>query len=648
MLDILSFGELLQRNTVTDCCSVDKIDKSNPNYEKCYGGTECNVLIGLSNFGIKGTYVSSFVKNDDGLGAKKFINSFGINIIDISSRKDKNMAKYWFIPNGKNRGASTLYDRKDSIVTYLTIDDLKKNGVFNNEAKIFHTSGIALALNWKGKSNTCIDFIKEAHNAGKMVSFDFNYRPNLWESEAKAKKAFLEIVDYLDIVLLSDYDLARFLGFEGTQRQMAVAFQEKFKVKYLIVRNRKEVSPYIHKVKALIIDENMNIFESKDSAYFQVDERVGGGDSFAAGILTGIFKGYSLAKILQFGLECFKLKHRIPGDTFNTDKFDINKTIEERIDPNRMKICIAVDLFDIHYEKMFDELSKYATVIVKELSFTNLREFDIFVGKKLSEQQLATANKLKAVFAYKTGVDNFPLSKLAERNIKLYNSHINASVIAKYAFGLCLSLTNKITEFDKKLRRGVWMNKDDCWADFFNMKVGIVGFGAIGQEINKILVNNNIETYTINRGKEYKDVKVVDSLENLCVTTDLLIICLPSTSDTDNLINKDILKLLNGKYIVNVGRQNCINETDLYNSLKSHELAGAALDAWDKKPINGNNKFLPFEKPLNKLNNIILSPHQAMKTKDGHQKYVEDTTENIIEFIKTKKAKNLVNLKKGY
>ncbi len=313
-----------------------------------------------------------------------------------------------------------------------------------------------------------------------------------------------------------------------------------------------------------------------------------------------------------------------------------------------MKICLSIAKRDKEFEGMIKTLSQFAEVEVVGLSDYSLVDVDIFIGKRMSKTALKTANKLKAVFAYKTGVDDFPLAEMEKRGIILVNSHVDAGIIAEYAFGLSISLVNRITECDKKLRRGIWYDHTNpFWESFFNMRVGLLGFGHIGKNINAILKRNGIKAYTLNRGKTVEDIEVVDSLEELFKNSDLVILSLPKTANTDNVINEDTIKLLKGKYIVNVGRSNSIDQKALYDALKNKYVAGAAIDTWDKKP-SGKQILPPSDQPFTELENIVLSPHQAIKTKEGHQRYVKDITQKVIDYINTGEVTDKIDYKKGY
>ena len=231
----------------------------------------------------------------------------------------------------------------------------------------------------------------------------------------------------------------------------------------------------------------------------------------------------------------------------------------------------------------------------------------------------------------------------------LVNSHADSSIIAEYAFGLSVALVNRINEFDLNLRQGIWYDNENMyWKSFFSMKVGLLGYGHIGKDIHKLLLKNNIETYTIDRGHGYQNINFVKDLEELVTKCDIVICSVPKTGLTNKLFNKEILELMKGKFIVNVGRANVIDQKALYEALESEYIGGAAIDTWEEKPKNKNTKLMPSEYSFHSLNNIILSPHAAMRVADGHERYVLDVTNNIIDLILKNEVRNIVSYKKGY
>ncbi len=314
-----------------------------------------------------------------------------------------------------------------------------------------------------------------------------------------------------------------------------------------------------------------------------------------------------------------------------------------------IKICLSISKQDSDFEKMIKTLSAYAEVDVVGIEDFSLRGYHIFIGKQLREAELETADCLKAVFAYKTGVDDFPLSALKERGVFLVNSHAATEIIAEYAFGLSISLVNRIAESDRRLRKGIWYDRENpYWRSLFQMRVGLLGYGHIGRNVAKILQNNSIKAYTLDRGGDYQGVTPVSSVSELFGASDLIILSLPKTKQTDDMVNAETIQYLTGKYLVNVGRSNCIDQEVLYNALKNGKLAGAAIDTWDEKPKSEQTLLNPSLYPFEELDNIILSPHQAMRVEDGHSRYVEDITEKVLQYMKNGAVADCVDLDAGY
>lgn len=312
-------------------------------------------------------------------------------------------------------------------------------------------------------------------------------------------------------------------------------------------------------------------------------------------------------------------------------------------------VCLSIAKRDEAFDKMYETLSRYATVTTVGLDRFSLRDVDIFIGKKLSVAALEDANCLKAVFAYKTGVDDFPIKALEERGILLFNSHADCKIIAEYALGLAVSLVTRISEFDRKLRQGIWYDTDDrYWKSIFTMKVGLVGYGHIGRYIHRFLKKIGIATYTLDRGKTYSDIQLVNSVEALCDECDILILSLPKTPETDKLFDYEMLLRLKDKFIVNVGRSNAIDQGSLFELLESEYIRGAAIDTWDEKPKNETQRLMPSAFRFETLDNVILSPHAAMRVENGHRNYVEDVTENVIRYLSGDTPTNAVDLTKGY
>lgn len=313
-----------------------------------------------------------------------------------------------------------------------------------------------------------------------------------------------------------------------------------------------------------------------------------------------------------------------------------------------MKICLSIAAWDDAFREMKNRLDDVAEVEVVGLDGYSLKGVDLFIGKKMSKETLATADALKAVFAYKTGVDDFPLEEFRKRGIVLVNSHVNSDYIAEYAFALGMSLAARVTEFDRGMRGGDWKTEDPCWRSLLSMRAGLVGYGSIGGAIGRLLRRNGISVYTLDRGRAYEGVTALPSLEELCQTCDILFLSLPSTPETDKMFSREILSHMQGKFLVNVGRSNCIDEAALFDALQNNTLAGAAIDTWRQKPAAGQKDFYPYDHPFHTLDNVVLSSHKAMQLADGHERYVKDTLCHVLRYLNGDPLSTAVDLKKGY
>jgi len=316
------------------------------------------------------------------------------------------------------------------------------------------------------------------------------------------------------------------------------------------------------------------------------------------------------------------------------------------------KVCLSVSSLTPETEKLVELLRNKAVVDVVGLSGYSLEGYDIFIGKKMSEETLATADKLKTIFAYKTGVDDFPMKTLRERGIRLVNSHASAEYVAEYTLGLCFSLVNRITESDRNLRKGKWYDTEKpYWKSLFGMKVGLLGYGNIGRKVHQLMERLGIPCVTLDRGKVYENIELADSVEALCDKTDLLVLSLPDTGATDRMVNEAVLTHLEGKYIVNVGRSNCFDEEALYNALRDGRLAGFASDTWDYKykPSKSTEPWVKLsEYPFAELDNVVISPHQATRVADGYGRYVFDVLRKVLRYIEDGILEGEVNLDKEY
>jgi len=244
------------------------------------------------------------------------------------------------------------------------------------------------------------------------------------------------------------------------------------------------------------------------------------------------------------------------------------------------------------------------------------------------------------------------------------NGHGHSYSTAQHAVAMLLSLMNRIITHHNRMKNGIWETSDD--EDLYgssiqlkNRNIGLLGYGAINRHVHRFLsgFDNKFNvlkfSWKDHDGKFPTPVKKFTSkqIHTFLKESDILIIAVPHTDLTEDLIKAKELKLL-GKtgLLVNVARGMVVNENDLYAALKNNIIAGAALDVWyNYKPEKDKEgKMFPAAKPFGKLENVILSPHRAASPFEDISRW-DEVIENIRKVSLGKKNYlNIVDLDKEY
>ena len=269
-----------------------------------------------------------------------------------------------------------------------------------------------------------------------------------------------------------------------------------------------------------------------------------------------------------------------------------------------------------------------------------LKTADAVVCGRLSAEELVGSNQLKAVIVPFTGLNNFPVEKIRKRNIALYNTHANAPYVAEHAIALALALLGRVNEFHNDLKQGVWnrTKKDqDMWTTLRGKRCGIMGYGNIGKCLASYLKPFDCKTTGFRRNitqtEDDSGVDLTNSLDELFQKSEVIFNLLPLSPETKHLINPQNIAKLKGKYVISVGRGETIHEETLYNALKDNSVSGAALDVWYKYPGRDNNPVMPANFPFWELPNVVMSPHKSSHTTEAVIAMIDDTCNNIKNFI---------------
>ena len=308
--DLLSLGEILLRLSPPDNERIVRGDV----FEKQVGGAELNVASGVSLLGLRSGIISRIPDSSIGVFAKNKIRFCGVSddylVYDKSS--DARLGLYYYENGAYPRKPGVVYDRQNSSMTKLDISEFDDS--LYSSARCFHTSGITLALS-QACRETGVEMIKRFKEAGALISFDVNFRLNLWSGE-EARECIEGILPYVDIFFCSE-DTARLtFGKEGNIKEIMESFAAEYPISVMASTQRTVHSPKVHSFTSMIYDAKAKKFyEEKPYENIEVVDRIGSGDAYCSGALYGLLmEGGSCENALRYGNAYSAAKNTIPGD----------------------------------------------------------------------------------------------------------------------------------------------------------------------------------------------------------------------------------------------------------------------------------------------------------------------------------------------
>ncbi|MDA3885470.1 MAG: NAD(P)-dependent oxidoreductase [Candidatus Delongbacteria bacterium] len=278
-------------------------------------------------------------------------------------------------------------------------------------------------------------------------------------------------------------------------------------------------------------------------------------------------------------------------------------------------------------------------------------QMDILVGWRPSEDLLKKAKCLSLFINPGAGVQHLKVFKdiFTAQNITVVNGHGNAYFTAQHTVAILLSLMNKVNFHHNAMVDGKWRLGDSEAASIplRDRNVGFLGYGHVNSLVHKFLSGFDVNFSVLKRTTEYNLNDLHRFLENI----DTLIIAVPLTEKTTDLIGQKELELLgNNGIVVNVGRGPIINEKALYEALKEKQIKSAAIDVWYDYQCEADEegKRYPFNYPFNELDNVLLSPHRAASPFSDLKRWNE-VVDNIKRFSKGRTDyMNIVDIDEGY
>ena len=298
-----------------------------------YGGSEANVAFSLANFGIDSTFVTKVPDNEIGQSAFNKLRQFGVDTSRIIKEGDR-LGIYYLEKGASQRPSKVIYDRANSAIAESKIDDFNWDEIFE-DSKWFHFSGITPALS-DNLAEICSNACKKAKELDITISCDLNYRSKLW-SQSKAQKVMSKLMPFVDICIANEEDIEKVFGIKAentdvdkgkldydSYKFVANELLNKFDLSKIACTLRTSISASDNKWTSILY--NGNEFYQASEHDVHIVDRVGGGDSFVAGLIYGFLNNMSDEDSLEFATAASCLKHSIEGD-FNLVSVDEVKNL---------------------------------------------------------------------------------------------------------------------------------------------------------------------------------------------------------------------------------------------------------------------------------------------------------------------------------
>jgi 2-dehydro-3-deoxygluconokinase len=288
-----------------------------------FGGGEANVAVSLSHFGVASAYVTRVPGNAIGDAAVRALRAEGVDVQHIQ-RGGSRLGIYFSETGASQRASTVIYDRAHSAISQIEPGSVRWDDVLAG-ASWFHWTGITPALG-AGPAACVREAIDAARRLGVKVSVDLNFRRKLW-TESQAQSVMRPLVASSNLIIANEEDLQSVLGVTvagadvksgvldaGAYRTAARQVARDFGAERVAITLRESLSASDNGWSAVLLEAATGSFHQSRRYELRVVDRIGGGDSFAAGLLYGLTEGWDGDRCLAFAVAASALKHTVPGD----------------------------------------------------------------------------------------------------------------------------------------------------------------------------------------------------------------------------------------------------------------------------------------------------------------------------------------------
>ena len=331
---VVTFGEIMLRLSTPGFTRFVQAQ----NFDATYGGGEANVAVALSNYGMESYFVTKLPKHEIGQSAVNHLRRFGVNTNFI--KRDGDRVGIYFLETGASQRASkVIYDRSNSAVTTVNTSDFNWNEIFK-DCDWFHWTGITPALG-KQAQEVLVEALKIAKSLNVKVSCDLNFRKKMWTSE-EAQSVMKPLMEYVDVCIANEEDAEKSLGETAGKTNVEKAsideegyfnlakhLKQKYNFEAVAITLRESFSASRNGWSALLLDNRSCSEPYRSKKYdIQIVDRVGGGDSFASGLIYGLMNYENTKQSLEFAVGASCLKQTIPGDFNLVSVEEVEKLIK--------------------------------------------------------------------------------------------------------------------------------------------------------------------------------------------------------------------------------------------------------------------------------------------------------------------------------
>lgn len=322
--DVITLGEILLRLSTPINGRLAQGDT----LMKHLGGAELNIASEIGQLGLKTAIISKIPNNLLAAFIKNQLNASRVseNYLIEDHSDDSRVGIYYYEYGSYPRKPRVVYDRKHSSINNIDIKDVPATMFYNT--RLFHTSGITLGLGGNAQK-FAIECIRKFKENGTLISFDVNYRANLW-SEEDARKTIEEILPLVDVLFVSEETSRRMFKKTGDLKEIMKSYATDYGVKIVATTQRTVISPRKHNFTSIVYDARSDKFYT-EAPYNDIDviDRIGSGDAYVAGVLFGLLKYGDPEKAMQFGNATSSVKNTVPGDLPSSDFKEIDRIIRE-------------------------------------------------------------------------------------------------------------------------------------------------------------------------------------------------------------------------------------------------------------------------------------------------------------------------------